>query len=46
MMLAVLILAVFYGEVKGEEIRELVAQTNREPMSQDMPIDVFGHGKQ
>ena len=46
MLLAILILAVFYGEAKGEEIRELVAQTNREPMSEDMPADLFGHGKQ
>ena len=46
MMLAILILAVFYGKVEGEEIPKLVAQTNREPMSQDMPIDLFDHGKQ
>ena len=45
-MLAILILAVFYGKVEGEEIPKLVSQTNREPMSQDMPIDVFRHGKQ
>ena len=46
MMLAILILAVFYGKAEGEEIPKLVAQTNREPMSQDMPIDLFDHGKQ
>ena len=45
MMLAILILAVFYGKVEGEEIPKLVAQTTREPMPEDMPIDVFGHGK-
>ena len=45
-MLAILILAVFYGKVEGEEILKLVSQTNREPMSDDMPIDLFGHGKQ
>ena len=44
MMLAILILAVFYGKVEGEEIPKLVAQTYREP--DDMPIDLFGHGKQ
>ena len=46
MMLAIVILAVFYGKVVGEEIPKLVAQTNRQPMSEDMQIGSFGHGKQ
>ena len=46
MMLPIVILVLFYGKVEGEEIPKLVSQTNREPMSQDMPIDVFRHGKQ
>ena len=40
-MLAILILAVFYGKVEGEKIPKLVAQPSR-----DFPIDLFGHGKQ
>ena len=46
MMLAIVILAVFYGKIEGEEIPKLVDQANRGPMSEDMPTDLFGHGKQ